>query len=207
MGHEKGEESVEKVLEKSLDLDIENVTFWALSLDNVEKRSPEEVENLMELFKKSFRKIRKDDRIHKNRVRLNILGRWREVLPVDVVEEMQKAMEATEDYSNYFLNLLVAYSGKDEMLSAINRVVEMNNGGKTEVTEEDIKKGLFTSDLPEVDLMIRTGGEPHNSAGFMMWDVANSQYYFSDKLWPDFDGDDFEEAVKDYRKRERRFGK
>jgi len=205
-GHEEGEDSVEEVLEKALDMGVKYVTFWALSLDNVEKRSKEEVEELMDLFKKNFEKIREDERIHENKVRINVLGRWKETLPDKVVGSIEKAVEATKDYSDYHLNLLIAYSGKDEMLRAIRNIVEDRDNG-SEVTPDLIKENLFTSDFPEVDLMIRTGGEPHNSTGFMMWDIADSQYYFTEKLWPDFGAEDFERAVENYRKRERRFGK
>lgn len=204
-GHEKGEDVIEEVLEKALDMDIKYVTFWALSLDNVEKRSPEEVEHLMDLFEKNFKRIKEDDRIHENEVRINVLGRWRETLPERVVEAIEKAMDSTSDYSNYHLNLLIAYSGKDEMLHAVRSIAGDVSDG-SEVTPEQVKENLFTSNLPKVDLLIRTGGEPHNSTGFMMWDTANSQYYFSKKLWPDFTAEDFEEAVEDYRNRERRFG-
>ncbi|MFP4115665.1 MAG: polyprenyl diphosphate synthase [Candidatus Aenigmatarchaeota archaeon] len=205
-GHEEGEDSVEKVLEKALDLDIKHVTFWALSLDNIEKRSREEVEHLMDLFEKNFKKMKNDDRIHENEVRINVLGRWKETLPDRVVEAIEEAMEATKDYSEHFLNLLVAYSGRDEMLEAIKGVAERARKEDVEITSDLVKENLYTSELPEVDLMIRTGGEPHNSTGFMMWDVANSQYYFSEKLWPEFGGEEFERAVTNYRKRERRFG-
>ena len=203
-GHEEGKESIEDVLDKALDIGIKYMTFWALSLDNVEKRSEEELEKLMDLFEKNFKEIKDDERIHDNNVKINVLGRWEEVLPERVVNSIEEAIEATEDYSDNFLNLLVGYSGKDEMLHAIRSIVQEDD---EMVTPSSVKENLFTSELPEVDLVIRTGGEPHNSTGFMMWDVANSQYYFSEKLWPDFKGEDFEEAVEDYRERDRRFGK
>lgn len=205
-GHKEGEDVIEEILDKALDMDIKYTTFWALSLDNVEKRSEEEVEHLMDLFEKNFEKIAEDDRIHKNNVKINVLGRWRKALPERVVESIEKAMEATKDYSNYYLNFLVAYSGQDEMLHAVRNITK-DTSRKNEVTPDLIKDNLFTSDLPKVDLMIRTGGEPHNSTGFMMWDTANSQYYFSEKLWPDFTEEEFKEAVEDYRNRDRRFGR
>ncbi|MFP4116979.1 MAG: polyprenyl diphosphate synthase [Candidatus Aenigmatarchaeota archaeon] len=204
-GHKKGEEVVEEVLEKALGMNIKHTTFWTLSLDNVEKRSEEEVEYLMDLFVENFKRIKEEERIHENEVKINVLGRWKQILPERVTEAIEEAVEATKDYSNYYLNLLIAYSGKDEMLRAIRRITE-DSPDKGDITSELIKKNLFTSELPPVDLMIRTGGEPHNSTGFMMWDTANSQYYFSEKLWPEFSSEDFEEAVEDYRKRERRFG-
>ncbi len=206
-GHERGEETVEEVLEQALQMGIKYTTMWALSLDNVEKRSEREIEHLMDLFENNFKEIKDDERIHENKVKINVLGLWRETLPQRVVEAIEGAMEATEDYSEHYLNLLVSYSGKVEMLEAFKGMVEEARSSEVKVTPEKIKENLYTSDLPPVDLMIRTGGEPHNSAGFMMWDVADSQFYFSEKLWPDFTAEDFEKAVQDYARRERRFGR
>lgn len=206
-GHEEGKKRIEDVLEGVLDLGIKYSTFWALSLDNMQKRSREELESLMELFERSFRELSKDDRVHENEVNVNVIGRWRESLPENVKSAIKEVIEETKDYSEYFLNILVSYSGRDEMLKAVEKILEKDrNGGVDEVTPELLKKHLFTSDLPPVDLMIRTGGEPHNSAGFMMWDVSDSQFYFTEKYWPEFGEQELKEAVQDYRDRERRFG-
>lgn len=204
-GHEKGKEVIREVLESAQDLGIRHISFWALSLDNMEKRSKDELEKLMDIFRDGFLELADDEEIHEKEVNINVIGKWEETLPEGVVEAIKKAINKTKGYSNYFLNLLVSYSGKDEMLNCIQKIVEKNSSTDG-VEAEDVKKNLYTSDLPPVDLMIRTGGEPHNSTGFMMWDVANAQYYFSDKLWPDFSGEDFKNAVKEYRNRDRRFG-
>lgn len=206
-GHEKGKEVIRDVLDSAQELGIKYISLWALSLDNTRKRSEDELEKLMDIFRDGFLELAEDDDIHEREVKINVVGRWKEVLPERVVKAINKAIDKTKDYSNYFLNLLVSYSGKDEMLHSIEKVVEKKSGEETvNVRPEDVKENLFTSDFPPVDLMIRTGGEPHNSTGFMMWDVANAQYFFSEKLWPDFSGEDFTEAVEDYRSRDRRFG-
>ncbi|MFB6217467.1 MAG: polyprenyl diphosphate synthase [Candidatus Aenigmatarchaeota archaeon] len=206
-GHEEGKKRIEDVLEGVLDLGIKYATFWALSLDNMQKRSKEELKNLMDLFENSFKELAEDDRIHENEVRVKVIGRWRERLPENVKSAIKRVVEETKNYSKYFLNILVSYSGKDEMLKAIEKIVEEDrNGGVDEVTPDLLKEKLMTSDLPPVDLMVRTGGEPHNSAGFMMWDVSDSQFYFTEKYWPEFGEEELKKAVQDYRNRERRFG-
>lgn len=206
-GHKKGKETLEKVLNAALELGIKYTTVWALSLDNFAKRSKEEIDELMEIFKEGFLRLSEKDQIYEKEVRVNAFGRWKEMLPPSVKNAIEKVIDKTKGYSNHFLNFMISYSGKDEMIQAIQKIREKDgNPGDVEVTPDLVKENLFTSDLPPVDLMIRTGGEPHNSTGFMMWDVANSQYYFSDKYWPDFGGEDFKKAIQDFRHRERRFG-
>lgn len=206
-GHRRGRESIEKVLGCALDLGIKHITFWALSLDNMKRRSEEELDHLMDLFEESFLDLVEDERIHENKVKINVIGRWRERLPEKVKKAIKKAVQETKDYSEYFLNLLISYSGKDEMLRAIRNIVEKDReGGVDGITDELVKEELFTSDLPPVDLLIRTGGEPHNSTGFMMWDVSDSQFYFTDNHWPEFGKEEMKKAVRDYTKRDRRFG-
>lgn len=206
-GHEAGKDSIDDVLQAALDMDIEYVSLWALSLDNMVKRSENEVEHLMGLFRNGFLEIMDKDAIHENEVEVNVLGRWREMLPNKVKEAIEKALETTEDYNEHHLNFLVSYSGRDEMLNAIKEIVrEERKEGNVEITHKKIKENLFTSDLPPVDFLIRTGGEPHNSTGFMMWDTSDSQYYFTKTYWPEFQSEEFKEAIENYRKRERRYG-
>jgi undecaprenyl diphosphate synthase len=118
---------------------------------------------------------------------------------------MNECIETTKNYGKYFLNFFLAYSGTDEMRLAFQKVSSILKQGET-VTDEMIKESLMTRELPPVDLLIRTGGEPHLSAGFMMWDIADAQLYFSDKYFPDFDEAAFREAMADYVARQRRFG-
>ena len=104
------------------------------------------------------------------------------------------------------LNFMLAYGGTDEMLQAVQNIVDSCGQGM-KVTEATIKNNLMTRDLPPVDYMIRTGGEPHLSAGFMMWDAADSQLYFSEDMYPDFTPEKFQAALDEYARRQRRFGK
>ena len=208
IGHKKGSESLESLLEILIDFKIPYFSFWGSSKDNLKKRSKEEVEHLLQIFKNEFNKLAESPRVHNEKVRINIIGSWREQLPEDVKEAMEQAIDRTKGYDKYFFNFFIAYSGTDEMLEAMKKISEMKaKNPELTIDEKLIKSQLLTKDLPEVDLLIRTGGEPHNSDGFMMWDIANSQFFFSEKLWPDFSDDDMKEAILDYSSRERRHGK
>ncbi len=206
-GHEEGSNTVEKVITEAVKLGIPYFSFWGSSLDNIVKRSPEEVSHLLEIFRDRFNRIADDEKIHERKIKIGVLGRWKELLPSEVSGAMQKAIDRTKNYGKHFLNFLIAYSGVDEMGNAIEKIAresEKNPGLK--ITPELVKSRLFTSDLPPVDYLIRTGGNPHLSNGFMMWDVADAQLYFSDKFWPDFDAEDFRAAIDEYGNRQRKFG-
>jgi undecaprenyl diphosphate synthase len=143
--------------------------------------------------------------IHDNEVKINFIGRWAEQFPQSLKNIMQKCEEATGKYSKHTLNFFLAYSGDDEMVEAVKKIVQ--SGVKAEaVTGALIKDNLMTSKLPRVDYLIRTGGEPHLSAGFLMWDLADSQLYFSEKTYPDFQEAELVEALNDYAQRGRRLG-
>lgn len=208
-GHQEGTKVFKKILKHASLRNIEYVSMWGMSLDNFVRRNPAEVAGLLNLFRKEFVDLAHDEDIHKNNVRVNVLGRWREKFPFPVKNAVQEAIDATKDYGKLFLNIFLAYSGTDEMIEAVRAIAEKARDAKSKllVTPEILKQNLLTKDLPPVDLLIRTGGEPHLSAGFMMWDCADSQLYFTEKYWPDFTTDDFDAALAEYSKRERRFGK
>ena len=208
-GHRIGGQTTEKIFEKSLELKIPYLTFWAASYDNLLKRSQEKVKFLINLINEEFKGLLEDARVHKNEVKVRILGRFREVLPPKTLKIIEKLIEKTEKYNIFFLTFLLAYNGTDEMVEAIKKISQAFKGSTIKITDQVIKSFLWTRDLPPVDLVIRTGCEedPHNSAGFMMWHTAYSQYYFTKTLYPDFSAEEFEEAIKNYLKRERRFGK
>lgn len=201
MGHQKGAETLEKIIYKFLELKIPYLTFWGSSLDNITKRSKTEVNYLFKIFEDQFNKISEEEKIHENKVRIEVIGKWKEYFPENTKIAIEKAIEKTKDYNNFVLTFLMAYNGTDEMIDCIKKI-------KGEVNKEKIKENLWTKNLPEVDFIIRTGckSDPHNSAGFMMWDSAYSQLYFTNKFFPDFKEKSFEAAIEDYSKRERRNG-
>lgn len=205
-GHEAGAKNLEKVLRANLDLGVKYVTFWGSSMDNLRRRPWREKKALLGIYRRYFMKLLESDDIHKNEVQVNVIGRWEEQFPAAVKNAIRKCINRTKKYRKFFLNFLLAYSGDDEMVEATNKIIERFKGRVKRITARVIKKHLMTKDLPPVDLLIRTGGEPHLSAGFMMWDVANAQMYFSPELWPDFDEKKMREAIMDYGRRARRYG-
>lgn len=206
-GHENGALVVKDIVKEAVRLKIPYFSFWGSSLDNITKRSKEEVAYLFEIFKKNFLDLEKDKDVHQYKIKVRVFGRWREMFPLDVKEAIEGAIMATKNYNDYFLNVFLAYSGVDEMEEAVRKIIEeAKKDFKLKITAETIKKHLFTNDLPPVDYLVRTGGNPHLSGGFMMWDTADAQLFFTDKHWPDFTAEDFQLAVQEYSRRQRKFG-
>lgn len=205
-GHEEGAKIMERLVKKALAMGIKSISFWGSSVDNLTKRPFEETRALLGIYEKYFLKLLKSEDIHQNEAKINIIGRWREQFPGKLRKILEDGIKETAHYKKCLLNFFLAYNGDDEMLEAIKKIAA-KYGTMKKITAEVIKENLMTKDLPAVDLMIRTGGEPHLSAGFMMWDVANSQLYFTEKNFPDFSEADLEKAVGEFQQRERRMGK
>lgn len=206
-GHENGVLTVKEIIKEAVRLKILYFSFWGSSLDNITKRSKEEVAHLFKIFKNNFIDLAKDKDIHQNKIKVSVFGRWRELFPQDVKDAIEQAIEVTKEYNEYFLNIFLAYSGIDEMEEAVRKISEKaRENPKIKITAETIKEYLFTKQLPMVDYLIRTGGSPHLSGGFMMWKTADSQLFFSDKNWPDFKAQDFRLAIEEYGRRQRKFG-
>ena len=208
IGHREGVKAFEKILDKSRELKIPYITFWGGSWDNLTKRSKIEINFLFKVYTEQFKRVADDKRIHQNKVKINVLGRWKEILPKETQEAIERAMEVTKSYNNFFLTFLLAYDGTDEMLDCVQKIAKISQDKKIKISKNLIKENLWTKDLPPVDLIIRTGCEsdPHNSAGFMMWDTIYSQLYFTQTLFPAFSPKEFEQIIEDYSKRERRLG-
>ena len=205
-GHEAGAENIEALVRKALDLGVKTLSFWGSSLDNLKRRPLQEKRVLLKIYEKYFTRLIESEDVHQNKVQINIIGRWEEQFPESLKKILREGMERTKQYKERMLNFFLAYSGDDEMVEAVKQIVRKADQYKR-ITADVIKENLMTRDLPPVDFLVRTGGEPHLSAGFMMWDVANSQLYFSDKLFPDFNEQDFEQAIEEYQRRVRRMGK
>ncbi len=205
LGHRAGVEAFQKILVMALDLKIEYLTFWGASADNVTKRSPEEVSFLFSLFEEYFKKLFDRMELTERQIKVDFLGRWRELFPQNVQDVIRAVIEKTKDHKRQHLTFLLAYSGIEEMEEAIRKIVAEQP--IPVIDGQTIKRHLWTKDLPPVDLVIRTGGEPHWSSGFMMWDTADSQFYFTETLWPDFGPEEFQKAIEGVSGVERRFGK
>lgn len=204
-GHEAGAQNTELLVREARRLGIREISFWGSSLENLIKRPVAESRALLSIYETYFAKLAESEEIHTDRVRIRCIGHWEEQFPESLKRVISRCLEATRGYDQYFLNFFLAYSGDDEMRIAFEKVSrELVPGEK--VTNDMIKRHLMTRDLPPVDYLIRTGGEPHLSAGFMMWDMANAQLFFSEALYPDFDPEAFRGAIEEYGARSRRFG-
>jgi len=205
-GHAAGRDTLEKLLDWCLEVGIRVLTVYALSTENF-TRSPEEIEGLMELFDKALRDIAVDERVHRHRIRVRVIGK-RELLPARVQEAISIAEKATEQYSEYRYNVALAYGGRDEILDAIRALAEEVRAGRLQPEEIDsgaVSRRLYTADLPDPDLVFRTSGEERIS-NFLLWQSAYSELYFSDVLWPGLTRTDFLRAIQAYQKRRRRYG-
>lgn len=204
-GHEKGADSFFDIAEYAFASGISYVTLWAASYDNLIKRTSVEITFLCLLLRRKLMDKKIQERFMDNHIRVRILGEGKKLMND---EKLTHAIARTEMRTRFFdekhLTVLFGYDGKREMMHAIEKI---QRDASTPINNETIKENLWTHDLPQVDLVIRTGGEPHWSAGFMMWHTADSQLYFTETLWPDFDKKELEKALSDYSKRERRFGK
>ena len=205
-GHELGVDILEKVLDWSIDLGIEIVTAYAFSTENF-NRPQKEVEGLMNLFVKNFKRIVDHEKIHKNKVRVKVVGRI-ELLPDDVREAILDAEEATKDYDERLFNLAIGYDGRLEIVDAIKKIYKQVEDGEIsidDIDEELVSKNLYTAGLEDPSLIIRTSGEERLS-GFLLWQSSYSELYFCDSLWPELRKVDYLRAIRDYQARDRRFG-
>lgn len=205
VGHEKASQNLEKIISTAGDLGIEYLTLWGSSLENLTKRPLLEKKALLDIYFRYFDRLINDPDLKKNKIRIRVIGRWAETFPGPLVALLKKGIEETKDHDQFHLTLCLAYSGDDEMIGAVQHIV---SSGVTadQVTPDLIKSHLMTRELPSVDYLIRTGGEPHLSVGFMMWEIANAQLFFTDTLCPDFDSAAFTEAIEEFAARARRHG-
>jgi tritrans,polycis-undecaprenyl-diphosphate synthase [geranylgeranyl-diphosphate specific] len=206
-GHLKGRDKLEDVLEWCLELGIKVLTVYAFSTENF-KRSRTEVNTLLSIFEDSFNKVAKDDRIHKNGIRITVLGQ-KELLSDKLRKSIEEAEEISKDYDNYYFNIAIAYGGREELLWAIRSMVGDCKKGKIEpedIDEKMVSSYLYTADFPDPDLVLRTSGEVRIS-NFLLWQLAYSELYFTDIYWPGLTYAEFLKAVRSYQLRKRRFGK
>ncbi len=206
-GHVQGKEKLEEMLDWCLELDIKYLTVYAFSTENI-SRDSDQVEKLMDLFEYNFKNAANDERVHKNKIKIRAIGAV-EKLPERVRKSIRYAEEKTKDYDNYYFNVAVAYGGREEIIRAIRKVAQEVKDGEMEVEDIDEKavaQRLYTSDLPDPDLILRTSGEERIS-NFLIWQLAYSELYFTDVYWPGFRKIDFLRAIRSFQNRQRRWGK
>ncbi|WP_264519727.1 isoprenyl transferase [Flavobacterium sp. N1994] len=204
-GHENGTKSVRVTVETCAKLGIENLTLYAFSTENW-NRPKLEVDTLMKLLVNSLKNELAT--LEKNNIRLNCIGNI-DLLPEKAKKELLSVIEKTKNNSRMTLTLALSYGSREELLNAVKIISEKvkNNIISIDTIDESIiNEHLYTRNLPDVDLVIRTSGE-HRISNFLLWQIAYAEFYFTEVLWPDFKEDDLYEAIVSYQKRERRFGK
>ncbi|WP_051774425.1 isoprenyl transferase [Formosa agariphila] len=205
IGHENGTKSVRETVEASAELGVKNLTLYAFSTENW-NRPKLEVDTLMRLLVSSLKKEIKT--LQDNNIKLNAIGNLSS-LPKKVFKELQEVIVKTENNTRMTLTLALSYGSREELISAVKEIsdkVKNNIISSESIDESVINKHLYTRNLPDVDLLIRTSGEQRIS-NFLLWQIAYAELYFIDVLWPDFTKQHLYDAIIDYQKRERRFGK
>ena len=204
-GHTKGVKAVQEVVEECAVLKIKYLTLYAFSTENW-NRPEEEIGVLMKLLLSSLKS--EFEKLLKNRIKLNVIGNT-DQLPLSVQKELDYVIKQTENNSEMILTLALSYGGREEIESAIKQLavkVKNNIISPEKIDQSIINEHLYTRDLPDVDLLIRTSGEKRIS-NFLLWQIAYAELYFSKVLWPDFRKKHLHKAIINYQKRERRFGK
>jgi undecaprenyl diphosphate synthase len=204
-GHENGAKSVRVTVEACARLGIPNLTVYAFSTENWNRPQPE-VKMLMKLLVSSLKKEIKT--LQDNNIKLNCIGNI-EMLPKSAQTQLQEVIDKTKTNSRMTLTLALSYGSRDEIVQSFRAIAEKvknNIISISDVDESIINQHLYTHNLPDVDLLIRTSGE-HRISNFLLWQIAYAELYFTDVLWPDFREEDLYKAIADYQKRERRFGK
>lgn len=200
VGHNKGLDSVKKIIECSIKYKIKTLTLYAFSTENW-KRPIKEVEGLLKLFSQSISKESK--KIHSNNIRLKFIGNV-SILSKKLQEKIKKIEKETSRNSSLILNIALNYGGRLDIINSVNNFYK-NKIKKIKINEKNITNGLYTKGQPDVDLLIRTGGEQRIS-NFLLWQIAYAELYFSKKLWPDFNEKVFVDALYFFQNTERKFG-
>lgn len=204
-GHENGTKAVRETVEACAKLGIENLTLYAFSTENW-NRPKLEVDTLMKLLISSLKS--ELPTLQKNNIKLNMIGN-RDMLPENAQKQLLEVMEQTKSNTRMTLTLALSYGSREEIINAVKSISEKVKNGtlaSENIDEAVISQHLYTHDMPDVDLVIRTSGEQRIS-NFLLWQIAYAEFYFTEVLWPDFREKHLHEAIISYQNRERRFGK
>lgn len=197
-GHKKGVDATKAIVRYAGEIELDYLTLYAFSTENWE-RPEDEIHDLMGLLR--FYLKSEAVELHKNNVRLRVIG-FRDRLAKDIVEMITNVEDLTKDNTGLNLTVALDYGGRQDIVNAVQNMIEL---GITEIDEGTLSSHLFTSDLPDPDLLIRTSGE-NRISNFLLWQCAYTEFIFTETLWPDFTIQDFEQALIEYQGRERRFG-
>ncbi|MBU0532331.1 di-trans,poly-cis-decaprenylcistransferase [Candidatus Micrarchaeota archaeon] len=199
-GYATGIRKIGDVLKWCKEHNVQMLTMWGFSTDNF-KRDKEEIGGLFELFKENLKKAIESDDKNKDELKVRFFGRLH-LFPREIQMMIKKAEEVSAKNGKYQLNLLLSYGGREEIVDAVNKIISEK---LEKVDEEIISEHMYTRELPDPDLIIRTSGEQRLS-GLMPWQCCYSEFYFCKNLWPNFSKEDFEAALAEYSRRKRRFG-
>lgn len=203
-GHKRGADALKITLENCRESGINYLTIYAFSAENW-NRPVDEINDLMQLLQHYLQ--RELETMHQSGVRLRFIGDL-EKLDAEIREQIEYASEFTKRNDSFHLTIALSYGGRQEIVRVAKKLAQQVASGvitQADITEELFDKNLYTHDLPELDLLIRTGGEKRLS-NFLLWQAAYTEFYFTETLWPDFDKADFTDALNDFAKRERRYG-
>lgn len=206
-GHAAGKQKLKRVMRWILDLEVPFLTVYALSMENLHGRNEAELNTLYDLYVTGLDEMTQDPLIHENNVRVRVVGRT-ELLPERVREAIARAEAATSQYEDFLFTVCLAYGGREEIVDAVRTIAADHASGQLDldsIDPETISSRLYTADLPDPDLVIRTSGEERVS-NFLLWQIAYSELYFTDVHWPSFRRRDLYAAIEDYQLRRRRYG-
>ena len=204
-GHQSGVSTVRKIVEAANKFNIKYLTLFTFSLENW-NRPQREIDTLMSLLVQTLKDEFED--MFKNNIKLNAIGEL-DTLPDEVRDELDSIIQGTKDNTGMILTLALSYGGKQEIFKAVKEISDKVKNDTIFLDNFDdslINEHLYTKNLPDVDLLIRTSGEQRIS-NFLLWQIAYAELYFTDVYWPDFTEEDLEKAIVEYQNRERRFGK
>ena len=207
LGHRMGKQKLEQVLDWVLAMKIPYFTVYALSTENLLSREKSELNALFKLYTEGLNDISTDPRIHDNNAKVQVIGR-RDLLPKNVITAIENAEAKTADYSDFTFTICLAYGSREEIIEAIKGIASDYASGAIkleEIDEPQVSERLYTSEIPDPDLVIRTSGEERIS-NFLLWQMAYSELYFTDVYWPSFSKKDMLKAIQTFQQRRRRYG-
>ena len=204
-GHELGAKKLEMLFDWCSEIGVKELTVYAFSVQNF-NRPKMEFDYLMKVFNEEFDRLLHDEKLHKCKVKIRVIGRI-EKFPKDLYKKMKKVIDITKDYNDYTINFAMAYGGREEIVDATKKIAEKIKSGELSVS--DINEGIFSDSLymkDYPDLIIRTGGDRRTS-NFLPWQSTYSEWFFLEKMWPEFEKEDLVNVIAEFNDRERRFGR
>ncbi|MHA1602685.1 MAG: polyprenyl diphosphate synthase, partial [Promethearchaeota archaeon] len=204
-GHMAGYIALKNIIDPCFDAGIRDLSIYALSTENIKKRSKKEINYLYKLLTKGINEVLHEKIIHEKEVCIRILGRTQD-FPNDLQEGIKEVMKETEHYSNFFCNICLNYDGQLEIVDAVKNIIQKGIPA-SEITKETIKQNLYSFETPEADYIIRTGmDDGARISGFLLWDASYAEFRFRNELWPDYNKQMLLEDLKEYIRRNRRKG-